>query len=559
MAQVKPVIRAYYNFRGVDFRGEEVDFNRSPDALNMWKDYKELESIRTRPGLELMQSFTDKIFGIFFYDIGSRRMMMVHSGNKLYKVEDGNTTVLFTGLGWQRSQSFVYNNIFYFKDGIVYLRYDGQEIKEVEGYVPTTSIGRQPAGGGSSYEDVNMLSNKRINTFVGDGVSNKYQLDAQNIDSIVKVEVDDKEITAYTADLINGIVTFTTSPGKPLTEGRDNVKITYSREAQDYRERIEKCTLLQVFDNRVFFSGNPNYPNTVWHSSLNDPSYCSDLDYYNEGLDLSPVKAMIAGNNALWVIKEPSQANTTIFYHNPVIDANYGKVYPSTHSSIYTGCVGTGINFNDDIVFFSERGMEAISGDVTTEQVLQHRSGNVDRKMIMEPSYKDMVLEEWEGYLLVFIGTHVYLADSRAYFLNQNHNEYEWFYWELDEEVTATCVKDGVLYVGTASGIYTLTDNSAAVNCHWTTPKDKFKYPQYRKTTNKKGSVCECLGDILLEVKTDKTQWERVNEFMNVQDYFVARIKKKKFKDIQLKFSSSTRFSLESIVLECYIGGYIKR
>lgn len=559
MAAVKPVSRAYYNFRGVDFRGEEVDFNRSPDALNMWKDYSELDSIRTRPGLELLQTFTDKIFGIFFYDVGNRKMILVHSGNKLYKVENGEVSVIYTGLGWSKSQSFIYNNIFYFKDGISYLRYDGQTISDVVGFVPTTSIGRLPAGGGSIYQDVNMLSNMRINTFVGDGESKDYYLDAPNIDSVVSVEVNGNPTTEYTVNTEKGMVTFSTAPPIPLTDGQDNVKIQYSRTVSDYRARIEKCTLLQVFDNRVFFSGNPNYPNTVWHSSLNDPTYCSDLDYYNEGLDLSPVRSMIAGNNALWVIKEPSQANTTIFYHNPVIDSNYGKVYPSTHSSIYTGCVGAGVNFNDDIVFFSERGMEAISGDVTTEQVLQHRSVAVDRKLTVEPKYKDMILEEWNGYLLVFIANHVYLADSRAYFLNENHNEYEWYYWELDEEVTASCVKDGVLYIGTSTGVYTLTDNTASVRCHWTTPKDKFKYPQYRKTTNKKGSVCECLGDVLLEVKTDKSQWERVNEYTDVQDYFVARIKKKKFKDMQLRFSSTTRFSLESITIESYIGGYIKR
>jgi hypothetical protein len=33
----------------------------------------------------------------------------------------------------------------------------------------------------------------------------------------------------------------------------------------------------------------------------------------------------------------------------------------------------------------------------------------------------------------------------------------------------------------------------------------------------------------------------------------------KKFKDIQLKFASNTRFSLETVTLEAFIGGYIKR
>ena len=51
------ISRIYSNFRGVDFRGEEINLVRSPDSLNMWKDYKETESIRTRPGKELMEAF----------------------------------------------------------------------------------------------------------------------------------------------------------------------------------------------------------------------------------------------------------------------------------------------------------------------------------------------------------------------------------------------------------------------------------------------------------------------------------------------------------------------
>ena len=561
MASGDLINRVYTSFRGVDFRGEEINLVRSPDALNIWKDYKETESIRTRPELEALEVFSTPVWGIFFYKVGNTEMMIVHSGTTLYKIVDGVREQLYTGLNPRKSYSFIYNNIWYFKDGINYLQYDGQIITEVVGFVPTTSIGRKPAGGGTTYQDINMLTGIRINTFLADGVSKEYCLDAQGIDTDFTpiVTVNGSDTTAFTVDTTNGKIIFDTAPEEPLTAGQDNVKVKFRKTIPGYRDRINKCTLLQVFDNRVFFSGNQDYPNTVWHSSLNDPTYCSDLDYYNEGLDLSPVNAMVAGNNALWVFKEPSQANTTVFYHNPTIDAEYGKIYPSTHSSISTGCIATGVNFNDDIAFFSDRGMEAINGDVTTEQVIAHRSSMVDRKLLAEPGYREMILEEWEGYLLVIIGNKVYLADSRAMFTNENHNEYEWFYWELDKDIKSTKVHNGVLYLGTEDGIYTLTDTESNVVSYWTTPLDKFKHPNYRKTTNKRGCVAEATGDITVYVKTDKTSWELINTYTNVTDYFVSRIKRKKFKDIQLKFYSDTRFSLESVTLECYIGGYIKR
>ena len=312
----------------------------------------------------------------------------------------------------------------------------------------------------------------------------------------------------------------------------------------------------------MFFSGNPDYPNTIWHSSLNDPSYCSDLDYYNEGLDNTPVRTLIAGNNALWVIKEPSQSNTAIYYHNPTIDSQYGKVYPSQHSSINTGCVADGRNFNDDIVFFSDRGMEAISGDITTEQVIAHRSSLIDAKLLSEINYKNMILEEYEGYLLIIIGTKVYLADSRAMFTNETHNEYEFFYWELSKAITCTCVKDGVLYLGTAEGIYTLTNKllDRSINSYWTTPEDEFGYPHYQKTTNKRGCVIDMNGtSVNVAVRTDNSVFESIGTYNTTKDYVVSRIKKKKWKSIQLKFSSNSPFELFSNTLESYVGGYIKR
>ena len=556
------ITRKYNNFKGVDYREGEISLNRSPDALNIWKNYKDSNLLETRPDIELSEAYDNTIFGLFFYEVGNRVLKIVHCGTKLYKVENGERTELFTGMNPRKSQTFVYNNILYIKDGINYLSYDGETLGEVTGYIPTTSIGRTPNGGGTIYEDVNMLSDYRKNGFSGDGESKDYYLDAQNIDSVLSVIVNDGLVgpEAYEVDLTRGKITFTTAPSEPATTGQDNVVITFKRTVAGYRERINKCTLLTVFDNRVFFSGNQDYPNVVWHSSLNDPTYVSDLDYYNEGLDLAPIKSMVAGNNALWVFKEPSQANTTVFYHIPTVDAEYGKIYPSSHSSISTGCIATGINFNDDICFFSDRGLEGISGDITTEQVVAHRSTLIDAKLLSESNYKNMILEEYEGYLLVFIDNKVYLADSRQRATINNVYEYEWYYWELPKKITCTQVKDGVLYLGTEDGIYTLTNTTNEVENYWTTPLDIFRYGNYLKTTNKRGCIIEAEGEaISVYVKTDKDPLELINTFNNVTDYIIARIKRKKFKDIQVKIHSNSPMKLESITLECFIGGYVKR
>ena len=556
------ISRNYANFRGIDFsnRKDEVSLVRSPDALNMWRNYKNSNGrcIETRPDIELVKDFTETIFGLFFYTYGGETHKIVHAGTKLYD----NDNVVYNNMVEHKSQAFIYGKMLYIKDSNKYYVYNGATVKEVEGFIPTTTIGKSPSGGGTVYQDVNLLTGVRKNSFVADGTSKEYFVDSESFDSDYKVRVwvNDKELTTgFTVSASAGKITFTEAPAEPNTVGQDNVIIQFRKTVEGYRDRIDKCTLLEVFDNRVFFSGNPDYPNMLWHCSLEDPTYCSDLDYYTEGADDSRIKALVSGNNALWVMKEPSQTNTTIYYHNPTIDDTLGKVYPSIHSSISTGCVSTGINFNDDICFFSERGLEAISGDVTTEQVLSHRSTLIDNRLLNETNYKNVILEEWEGYLLAIIDNHIYLADSRG---DEYSTKYEWFYFEFDMNITSTRVKDGVLYLCSDNKIYSLTNTreDREVEAYWTTFDDEFKYPQYQKTTNKKGCVVDVGGSSLtISVKTDNKDYERIKVYPNKKGYIAARIKKKKWKSIQLKFSSNKPFSLYSSTLEAYVGSYVKR
>lgn len=95
---------------------------------------------------------------------------------------------------------------------------------------------------------------------------------------------------------------------------------------------------------------------------------------------------------------------------------------------------------------------------------------------------------------------------------------------------------------------------------YWTTCEDEFKYPQMQKTTNKRGCVADVIGEeIDVFCKTNKEQFEKIATHKNATGYAVNRIKKKKWKSIQLKFSSNKSFELFSCTLESYIGSYIKR
>lgn len=613
--------KRYENFRGVDFTSEDTSTYHSPDSLNMYKNYKTLgRGVETRPSLKTALTFDNSIYGLFFYEVNNVEHWIIHKGTSLidYNTSTGTqTTLKASGMNPSKSTSFVMNNILFILDGLKYYEYNGTTLKEVEGTVPITSIGRSPSGSGNAYQNVNLISNKRINYFWGDGTSTEYVLDSKALDSVDEVYIVNastgvpvlQNANTYTVDLVNGKVTFNTAPYKP--ESADNVYITYTKDV-GYRTRINNCNMIALFDNRVFFTGNKDYSNTIWYSGETDARYIPDLNYLLDGTDAGMIKGLAVGNEALWSFKEPSQENTTIFYHQPVetVSDNEAigtvKGYPTINSTISTGCVATGTNFNDDIIFFSNRGMEGIQNNLESETVIGHRSSFVDRKLLNETNYEDMILAEWNGYLLVIIDNKIYLADSRQKTTINDHYEYEWFYWELEHNIASANVHDDILYLCSAaeqvkdehnylkytdgtynywydtekevlydsdyeesqvsvetltkvmtSSIYTL-DGTDEVESYWTTPKDDFNFSQMLKTTNKKGFLVDGVGDISIDVRTDNNNFENIGAYTNTKGYIVAKLKRKKWYKLQLKFSG-TNFAINDITLEVYVGSYVKR
>lgn len=584
MALTDIITRKYSNFRGVDFSNNEVNSSRSPLALNMWKNYKDSECIETRPGMELLGNFGNKILGLFFFNKEENLHVLLHVGTKLlkwtnYPNKPVQISELFTGMNIKESSSFTFNNTLFIKDGLNYLEYDGEKISKVVGTIPMTSYYKNPDGSTAIdsdtdtdlvYQAVNCLTSLRRNAFIGDGKSTKYQLDSIDLDStsvfLMEAEVDGTKLIEnidFSVDRNKGIVTFNTAPEKD-----SKVYIICSKTGKNYEDRILKCNLLCEFDNRIFFSGNPDYPNAVFHCELNDPRYVRDTAYYTCGMDLSDIKAIIPGNGVLWVLKEINQNSSSLYYLTPTLDSQFDKIYPSVNGSISLGCVSTGINFNDDVVFFSNKGLEGISNSsLYSEQILQHRSSLVDTKMLQETDYTNVKLAEYNGYLMCLIGSHIYLADSRKMFQNgSNDTEYEWFYWELPNNITFIKEYRQKLYLGNSAGdLFELkgtTDNEVNINSYWTTPKDDFGYPSYSKTTNKKGNTADVkiMNNDSIHVDTIVDGILKEKRVLNDKKGYIAyKIKDKKFKDIQIKFSSNKPFGLYSCTLQGFIAGYIKR
>lgn len=204
------------------------------------------------------------------------------------------------------------------------------------------------------------------------------------------------------------------------------------------KEAIDGCTLCEAFDGRIFISGNPRLPNTVFYThrdltGANNPTYFGVLNFFNDGVGNEPITSLLASSSSLCVLKGDTTNEGSVYYHT---GADTGedllpRIYPSTQGAAGIGCLGPSCNFLDDPVFISRRGLESIGKEQTNlERSFEHRSYNVDSKLLQE-DLRHAMLAEWQGYLVIAFADRMYLADSRQLFAHKNGvANYEWYYVE---------------------------------------------------------------------------------------------------------------------------------
>ena len=300
---------------------------------------------------------------------------------------------------------------------------------------------------------------------------------------------------------------------------------------------------------------------------------------------------MTVGNNVLWIFKNLDQNNANVFYHEPTLDLEHGKIYPTKQGNVSVGCYVDSTNFQDDIVYLSRYGLEGISTEkIDSKQAIAHRSFMVDVKMTNENNYKDAMMTEYQGYLLILVNGKIYLADSRQKYANLDSFGYEWFYWDFTD-INPILLKEynDKLYIGTDNGsIFILegtNDNGKTIISYWTTPMDNFGYNNQLKTTNKRGGLAKIKtipnGLIKIARRTDKSSEYKYTtrksangfsfeslDFRNFsfittdKSYVLYKIKEKKLNELSLKFYSDEKdkpFGIFSSTIEAFVGGYIKK
>lgn len=508
----------YSDFKGVDFTTDAslVSKSRSPLATNMIADVGGRPE--KRPGWRTLQNLSaGPVNGLFLGTFSGVKKYFAHVGTTLYQwAESGTPVVLMTGLTNGESTGTFFGGKVWILTGGEYIVCNGTTAAKVsdDAYAPTTIITREPTGGGTSYESLNLIGKWRKNSFQTDGTAKTFQLDATELDADPMTAwvwgVEKAEGTDFTADRTAGTVTFTTTPAAPASGKADGLTVKFAKTVGGYADKINKCRILFSYgvgtSDRLVFSGNPDYPNLDWTSGLNDPTYIPDLSYSNVGIEGVPIMGYCRIGEYLGIVKADNGQDSTVFVRSAATDSAGQAVFPLKQAIAGVGAISRRSfgQLLDEPLFLSGTGVFAVTTNVvTSERICQDRSFYIDGQLVNESGLENARGVAWLGMYLLAVNNHVYVLDGRQQKTYRSESlgdyVYECYYWDnvpvncwlVDKETES-------LYFGTADGkicrfntdIETMSrysDDGAAITALWATKADDDGDGTLEKTMIKKG------------------------------------------------------------------------
>ncbi|MBR5484878.1 MAG: hypothetical protein IKV41_00005 [Oscillospiraceae bacterium] len=500
--------KEYNKFKGVDMSADPalIDESRSPWAPNLISDTG--GNPEKRMGWRVLAAVDKPVNGIFRTVLGGNEDYLVHGGTKLYKWDGtGEAVLLKSGIANSKSAAVTMAGKCWILTGSEYLCYDGKEVKNAAeaAYVPLVIIARKPAGGGTVYEDVNLICGKQKNSFLSDGQSKEYKLTAEEIAAVNEVTVNDEAVTAYTVDKEKGIVTFTTAPAVSKVTGQDNVIITFTKDYEGYTQRITKCRTMVQFGDRLFVTGNPDSVNMDWHSGLDDPSYFPDLGYSQVGSEESAIMGYRRLGEHLAVIKEDNNQDSTVFLRRYDTSSDGTAIFAVTPGAVGVGAVSryAFANLMDEPLFLARTGVYAITSNaITAERTIKNRSFFVNAALTKEENLAEAAACEWNGYYILAVNGRCYILDGKQAKSGKGQYSgdfsYECYHWD-NIPARVMLEHEGALFFGTADGRLCrfntdipdrtkYNDNGEPITAWWSTKADDDgNFMQY-KTMTKRGS-----------------------------------------------------------------------
>lgn len=365
---------------------------------------------------------------------------------KLYKYDNGINTELGT-LTDAKTFFFAFNDKVYILNGVEYKYWDGVDFLPVAGYRPLIAINTPPAGGGTLYEQINVLTGAKRQTFSPDETVKAYQLAETNIDSIdyVKVNGELKTITTdYTVDLANGKVNFVTAPE---TGNPGSIEIGWTK-GTGQRDLILKCRAALLYgganDTRVFMWGNGDYKNRRFYSGLADGVPSAEYfpaNYWSDvGSDEFEITDIVKQFDRQIIFTENKAYYS---YFEMIGDEVAFPVYPLNDVKGNKAFNQARIVLNNPYTIM-EGVYEWLTTSVRDERNVRYMSKRV------QPALDEVDLtaaitydHEVNGEYWLSIANNVYIY---------NYRNDTWYYYQFSHNITSFISINDVLYFGTDNG-----------------------------------------------------------------------------------------------------------
>ena len=380
-------------------------------------------------------------------------------------------------------------NIFYFQgklfllNGTEYKYYDGTTFGNVTSiaYVPKVATGSPPTGGGTLLEEINVLTGKKSQEFVGNGVATLYQLVEIGLTSVDSVYVNGvlKTVTTdYTVDLVNGRVTFVVAPVNLAV-----VLIAWNKSSTATPSLVTSNRSSILFgpgnDTTVFMWGSTTNPNRRTFSASLDATYFPANNYTDIGSNQYAITDIQPMQGVQIIFKEEQT------YYSPAeiaVSPLTGYVYPIYDLNYAIGNVcfdGVQVVKNNPVSLHGNSAWEWTSSQVKDER----NAKDISIKMPVSFGSLDFTTAVTFDY-----------QKNQELWINVGSMVYVWNYgndtWCIYDNISANCFLevDGVVYFGSKVGTIErfegkLTDNGTIINAVWKSGFIDFGAYEYKKNS----------------------------------------------------------------------------
>ncbi len=546
--------------------------------------------IESVDGYENTLETEQDVISLFQCKVKDEEMLIYQLGNgDIYKrVNDVDTKI--NGEFVASKATFIgFEDKLYILDGNEYYEYDGTTFKIVEGYVPLVAIGTEPSGGGTDFEGINLLSNKRHQTFSPDGTAKEFVIRETKVASIDKVLVNGEEATGVTKDVENGKVTFTTAPTKAV----DNIDIYWTVSDEESRKLVTRNKYMMLYgssnDTRIFIYGDSENKNRFRYSDLGNGELRGDYfpanNFKDEGASNYAITGLVKHYDRLVVLKENelryaeySDLTTTNTTGDTVTIPSLAS-YPlnATVGNIPMAQVGVLDNYP---IAIGNKGMyQIVQSNVRAESNVQYISQRV-QNILDEMDLTKVITYDYETKHEYWI-----IEDKKVLVYNYELNVF--YKFEFSDNVLSIVEYNKKLYFGTNKGLMKFdsevqTFNGQTIESEWIMGYYNFGHEIKRKMLTRLYVSCQPYlnSNIDIEIETDRglnSQQYAIDVLMaNFFDVNFNRFsfdtiynpkprrikaKAKKFVYLRLKIKNKewkTKFKILSIAMQWSLGGETK-